>query len=104
MHSHYYSLNEIHGRRFVEGEADVFIYNRKMSILLTILMYVKVLLHDLKWHFKEKDLLGALLSIPRRWVYQWAYFKGNKLGQSRLNSQNKDTAIGQQVVLNSLTR
>ena len=104
MHSHNYTLKEIFGRRFVEGEADVFIHSKKINLLLMVLMFVKILLQDLKFHLKEKDFHGALLSFPRRWVYQWAYFKGNRLGRTRIASQSNDTAIGQKVVLNSVVR
>ncbi len=31
MHSHNYTLKQIYGRKFVEGEADVFIYNKRFS-------------------------------------------------------------------------
>lgn len=102
MHSHNYTLKEIYGRRFVEGEADVFIHNKKVNVLSMTLMFLKVLLQDWKFHLKLRDFLGCMQSVPRRLTYQWAYMKGNQLGWSRRLSNSSNTSIGQQIVLNSV--
>lgn len=101
MHSHNYTLRELYGRRFVEGEADAFIHRLKMSKTKTFLNWVKSCASDFQFHIKEGDWWG-LFAIPvRRFVYHWAHAKGNQLGHSRIMLGNIDVSVGQSVVLRS---
>jgi rhamnosyltransferase len=104
MHSHNYTLKEIYGRRFVEGEADTFIYSKSITILNVGIDLVKSFLRDIPAHLKKGDFLGFLAIFPRRFVYQWAYFKGNQIGLKRQASNNNDCSEGQSVVLKSLVK
>ena len=99
MHSHNYTLRQLYGRRFIEGEADVFIYNTKFSTIDIAVKFIKSSVNDLIYYIKKRDYLG-IPEIPfRRAVYQWAYYKGNKLGWQRKASGNQDASIGQKTVL-----
>lgn len=102
MHSHNYTLKEIHGRRFVEGEADSFIYQKKANAVRQLLAYARSCLQDLSHHIREGDWKEIPAIFSRRAVYQWAYWKGLRLGAKRLRSNNQDASIGQSVVLNSV--
>jgi rhamnosyltransferase len=104
MHSHNYTLKEIYGRRFVEGEADTFIYAKSVSLFSIGTDLVKSFLRDIPLHLKKGDLLGFFAIIPRRFFYHWAYFKGRQIGLKRQASNNNDCSEGQSVVLNSLVK
>jgi rhamnosyltransferase len=99
MHSHNYTLKQIYGRRFVEGEADIFIYKKFDNIFKMSYRVVKSILSDIKYHIKVFDLKGLILAFPRRFVYQYAYYKGQKLGEKRWLSGDGDTSCGQINVL-----
>lgn len=101
MHSHNYTLKEIYGRRFVEGEADAFIYGEKKSAVVMLLHYTKLVASDTLYHLKKGDLANIPKIFSRRFVYFWAYFKGLKLGFRRFNEGNQDNSTGQMVVLKS---
>jgi len=104
MHSHNYTLKEIYGRRFVEGEADAFIYDRKSSFVSTIFNTLKSYVRDFTVHIKANDLQGLFLIPIRRFVFHWAYFKGNQVGVNRIKTNNPDTRFGQRIVLSSATK
>lgn len=99
MHSHNYTLKQIYGRKFVEGEADTFIYQRRPSILRMLLSILRGSLRDTLYHLKEFDLAGIPGCIPRNITYNWAYFRGLRLGSSRQKTGNQDISIGQKNVL-----
>jgi len=105
MHSHNYTLKQIAGRRFVEGEADAFIYQTRDTSSQRLWEYLKSCIRDITPHLKPLDLFG-LMAIPvRRAIYHWSYFRGNRLGTKRINAgpvkQDKDQRVGQRVVLHS---
>jgi rhamnosyltransferase len=102
MHSHNYTLKEIYGRRFVEGEADAFIHQTKMTPLKACIHLLKSCFNDTKAHLAARDIQGLLFSPIRRAVYHWAYLKGNSIGFQRVSDHNLDTSIGQEIVLNSV--
>jgi rhamnosyltransferase len=99
MHSHNYTLKQIYGRRFVEGEADVFIYKKFDNLLKFSYRLFRTILSDSIYHLKKLDFIGLALVFPRRFVYQYAYYRGQKLGEERYLSGNKDTSLGQINVL-----
>lgn len=90
MHSHNYSLKQIFNRRFVEGEADVFIFSNKFSLFSMCRSYLASVFNDLKYHLKVKEYKEFFISVIRRVVYQYAYYKGHKKGETRkaLNDRN----------------
>jgi len=99
MHSHNYTLNQVYGRRFIEGEADAFIYKEKDSLFKLIKRTLSSILRDGVRHVRALDWVGLMQTPARRMVYQWAYYKGHKLGETRIASGNTDTSLGQQAVL-----
>jgi rhamnosyltransferase len=99
MHSHNYTLKQIFGRKFVEGEADAFIYNAKPSIFKVKIKFIRGCLRDFITYWKEKDFANLGSIIPRNFVYQWAYYKGVILGYKRLRTGDTDTSKGQVNVL-----
>jgi len=99
MHSHNYTLAQLYGRRFIEGEADAFIVPRPHSALATLGRLAGSLKSDLEAHLKAGDLRGILASPGRRAVYHWAYHKGRRLGERRARTGDRDASTGQKVVL-----
>ena len=99
MHSHNYTSRQIYGRKFVEGEADVFIYNKKPSIFLMLKNCARQILKDIYYDLRDRTYEDLLLLWTRRIVYNWAYYNGLRLGYSRLKSGNMDISIGQKNVL-----
>lgn len=99
MHSHNYTLKQIYGRKFVEGEADVFIYKRFDNFGKLIIRFIKSTISDILYHIKKFDLKGLIMVIPRKFIYQYAYYKGSLLGKKRYLSGDKDSSIGQVNVL-----
>ena len=99
MHSHNYTLREIYGRRFVEGEADAFIYEEDDQWMSLLLRTASSIIRDVRYALGRGDVLGAAASPARRSVYQWAYYQGKKFGAQRRRSGNSDIAAGQEIVL-----
>lgn len=102
MHSHNYTLKEIYGRRFVEGEADAFIYQKQPSLMKQFFAFLRCCAQDMSFLSKEGDWKSMPTILPRRLVYQWAYLKGLQLGAKRRKSKTQDASIGQAIVLNSV--
>ncbi len=101
MHSHNYTFKQLYGRRFIEGEADVFIYDKATSLLKMIIAYSKSAVKDSILYVKHGKIFGAFKNIARRFVYHWGYYKGQNWGQRRLLINDSNTAVGQMVVLGS---
>jgi rhamnosyltransferase len=99
MHSHNYSLREIYGRRFVEGEADAFIHRDHSSATRAAGNTLKSVARDAIDHIRVGDFRGLVKSPARRAVYHWAHFKGHRLGERRRISGDGDGSVGQQTVL-----
>jgi rhamnosyltransferase len=99
MHSHNYTLRQIYGRRFIEGEADAFIYGRQTSVPRAAVGLISSCVRDAIAHGRHRDLRGLLASPARRSVYHWAYFRGRRHGERRIRSNDSDTSTGQKVVL-----
>ncbi|HVZ72980.1 MAG TPA: glycosyltransferase [Polyangia bacterium] len=99
MHSHNYTLRQLYGRRFIEGEADAFIYRKHESALSLARRWAASVWHDAGAHARARDWAGLLASPVRRAVYQWAYGRGHRLGERRIASGNRDASIGQKTVL-----
>ncbi|MCF7912914.1 MAG: glycosyltransferase family 2 protein [Candidatus Cloacimonetes bacterium] len=99
MHSHNYTLKQIYGRKFVEGEADAFIYNRKPSLGKMITGICKQTLRDSLYLLFKGNLAEAFGSLSRNITYNKAYYKGIVLGSQRKINGDNDTSIGQNNVL-----
>lgn len=99
MHSHNYTLRQLFGRRFIEGEADAFVYRNEPRAVRLVRDTLASTARDIPAYVRAKAWLGLLRTPVRRAVYHWAYFRGHALGASRLRSGSLDASAGQQVVL-----
>lgn len=99
MHSHNYTLRQIYGRRFVEGEADAFIYGGGQSSLELTKRFCASVYHDWEHQLTRGSWTDAWWTPWRRGVYQWAYFRGRNFGHQRQMSADADVKTGQQAVL-----
>lgn len=99
MHSHNYTLRQIYGRRFIEGEADAFIYRGHETPARSLARALGGVYHDVAPHLKRGDLAGLLASPARRAVSAIAYYRGHRHGESRIRRGDRNAAVGQRVVL-----
>jgi rhamnosyltransferase len=99
MHSHNYTLSQLYGRRFIEGEADAYIYKNNYGYGSFIKDWIKSTARDVYVHIKSLDLVGGCLAPMRRMVYYWAYYQGHKHGERRVKSNDVDASLGQETVL-----
>lgn len=99
MHSHNYTLRQLYGRRFIEGEADAFIYGRHSGWWGAAAGAAADALRDAAWSLRRGHLGQALLAAPRRAVGHWAYLQGHRLGTRRRLAGNHDASVGQLAVL-----
>lgn len=99
MHSHNYTLSQIYGRRYVEGEADAFIYGGGDRLAAMLRRAAASLAHDLAWHVRSGDWRGAWSAPMRRAVCQWAYYRGRSHGHRRRLRGDTDAAPGQRIAL-----
>lgn len=99
MHSHNYTLRQLYGRRFIEGEADAFIYGGGISASESVLRFASSVVRDAATHARARDVAGLVAAPARRGVFHWAYLKGRRHGARRIAEDNRDTATGQRVVL-----
>lgn len=99
MHSHNYTLRQIYGRRYVEGEADAFIYGGQDTYWKALVRWGKSMANDWAWSLKTGELREMPIVPVRRFVYSWAYLQGHKLGEERKARGDVDASKGQLVVL-----
>lgn len=99
MHSHNYSLKQLYGRRYIEGEADAFIRQTQYSAVKLMRDVAAATVRDIKVYWRHGDYKG-LLGIPiRRFVERWGYYRGNCWGNQRKRVGNNDVKTGQNAVL-----
>jgi rhamnosyltransferase len=99
MHSHNYTLTQLWGRRFIEGEADAFIHRDRETAVSALTNAVRSVVRDARTHVADRDLRGLLAAPARRAIYHWAHLAGHRLGEERLRTGSSDTSIGQRAVL-----
>ena len=99
MHSHNYTLRQLYGRRFIEGEADAFIYRRAASLAGAVARMGWWTLRELARGIR----LGAWSELPRvparQVVYHWGWHAGHRHGRRRLHGGDSDIGTGQRTVL-----
>lgn len=99
MHSHNYTLRQLYGRRFIEGEADAFIYARPQSLLKALARMVWSTARD-SWCGLRDGAWGDLFRAPaRQAVYHWAWHVGHRHGWQRSRRADPDIRTGQRTVL-----
>ena len=101
MHSHNYTLKQLYGRRFIEGEADAFIYGRREPLARTGAKIAKWIARDAIECLAERDFADVLRVPFRQAVYHWAYFKGHHHGVHRKKNGITDARLGQEVALST---
>lgn len=99
MHSHNYTLRQLYGRRFIEGEADAFLYQREPHRGSTTLSALTALCRELREHVRVRDLAGLLHAPLRVLAAQRGYFAGLRHGSKRRLTGDHDLRTGQQTVL-----
>ena len=99
MHSHNYTLKQLYGRRFIEGEADAFIYGRREGLLKMAGRTVVSTLRDLAECVRDRDFADMPRVPARRAVFHWAYLVGHRHGSRRRAAGDRDTTVGQTTVL-----
>jgi len=99
MHSHNYTLRELKGRRFIEGEADAFIYGRKETVARAVARWAASSARDLIACGRSRDWADVPRIAARRAVFHWAYLQGHRHGTRRIATNNKDASVGQRTVL-----
>lgn len=99
MHSHNYTLKELKGRRFIEGEADAFIYGRKETLTRAVARWVTSSARDCVACLRDADFRDIPKIPVRRAVYHAAYLQGHRHGSRRIATNDTDASVGQQAVL-----
>jgi rhamnosyltransferase len=99
MHSHNYTLRQLAGRRFIEGEADAWMQQSAYPLSKLPLRILADSLRDLKLALLKGTLADLCLALPRRAVFHWAHFQGWKHGWKRLKAGSTESSIGQKRVL-----
>jgi len=99
MHSHNYTLKQLYGRRFIEGEADAFIYARNESLPKAVIKMVGSIAKNWFTCFRDGDFLDMLSTPARSTIFHWAYLRGHWHGERRIATNNTDTSVGQRTVL-----
>ncbi len=98
-HSHNYTLRQLYGRRFIEGEADAFIQGGRDPWWRLAGRWVGATGRDVIEGCREGEWMDLIGAPARRWVYHWAYFRGHRHGQGRIRRHDADGGVGQRVVL-----
>jgi rhamnosyltransferase len=104
MHSHNYTLRELYGRRFIEGEADAFIRGDRDSIPRLARRVLGSALRDVVDHARHagdagrRDLAGLCAAPVRRAVSHYGYFRGHRHGEARLACGGGDAGRSQRVL------
>lgn len=99
MHSHNYSLKQLYGRRFIEGEADSFIYPNAYQPVGITLRCLGHTVRDWIADIKEGSWSDIPLAPIRRFVDAYGYLKGARHGSKRKEAGLTDISHGQKVVL-----
>jgi rhamnosyltransferase len=99
MHSHNYTLRELYGRRFVEGEADAFIHEDEDTRSRAVRRALGAAARDVAHHFRARDPLGLAAAPVQRLVAQLGYHRGHRHGEARRARGDRDAGVGQRVVL-----
>jgi rhamnosyltransferase len=107
MHSHNYTLRQLYGRRFIEGEADAFIYadeggHRSALAKTAVRALTRALsgtVRDALADLRYGRLVEAARAPLRHATAQWGYARGRRHGDARRRRGDPDASHGQRVVL-----
>lgn len=99
MHSHNYTVQQVYGRRYIEGEADAFIQKSSYPLYRVPLDWSKAIARDTAFSIKRREYRGLFANALRRFVYYWAYYRGYLWGAQRLRTDDHSAVKGQQIAL-----
>lgn len=99
MHSHNYTPREAFGRRFIEGEADAFIYGADISALQSVGRIMGSTARDIVYQQRVRDWSEILMAPIRRGAFHLGYYCGHKHGERRRRGAHVDATLGQRLVL-----
>lgn len=99
LHSHEYTSKEIYRRKFIEGEADVFIFNKRHNFVSICIGSVKEVLGDFLWALKNRKCRGLFKSTYIHFFESWGYLAGLKWGQARKKRGDTSREVAQKLVL-----
>ncbi|MGE3726015.1 MAG: glycosyltransferase family 2 protein [Candidatus Sericytochromatia bacterium] len=101
MHSHNYTLKQLYGRRFIEGEADAYMQSSAYPLCKGPLRVLADSLRDLTISLKQGQIKEGVMAFPRRLVFHLAHYRGWCHGWKRLQAHSQDASKGQVTVLQS---
>ncbi len=99
MHSHNYAIRALYGRRFIEGEADAFIYGTRDTPWAVARRVAGRTAKDVLQAIASRDPRDLVLAPVRRAVEAVAYWQGHRLGCRRRAQGDADASAGQRVAL-----
>lgn len=99
IHSHNYTLRQLYGRRYIEGEADCFIYGSTLTPLRAFSQYARAVAQDWLWMAHRGYWRDMVTAPVRRAVFWYAYWLGQQWGQQRKRDNNLDIRHGQTTVM-----
>ncbi len=99
MHSHNHNLRQLYGRLFCDGEALALILSDKESMVASCGRGVVAAARECAYAIRHGHLADLRIIPIRRAVMHWAYYKGHKLGEHRLQTGDRDPTTGQKVIL-----
>jgi len=94
MHSHNYNLKQLFNRKYVEGEADAYIYPSQMTLAKTLRNYLASVYNDFAFHLNIGDIGGWMQTVLLRGVAHFSYLKGNWKGIERRKNNNIKQTFG----------
>lgn len=94
MHSHNYTFKQLFNRKYVEGEADAYIFEEKLTLFKSIRNFIGSVYRDFIFHLKQKRLSEFFNCILIRVVYHASHYWGYKNAMKRKNANNKNITFG----------
>ena len=91
MHSHNYTFKEIHNRKFIEGEADYFIYSMSPSFSRAVGGFFKRSISELVYYIKRGKIISTYSILIRNFYYFLGYYRGLKSAITR--ATNGETEV-----------
>ncbi|MBT6324897.1 MAG: glycosyltransferase, partial [Bdellovibrionales bacterium] len=83
MHSHNYTLKQLHNRKFIEGEADFFIFKEKISYMCHFEKFIRRCFSEFVFYFRNRYFFGIAFIPIRNLFYFVGYIRGMKNGIKR---------------------
>lgn len=99
LHSHDYTSAEIYRRKFIEGEADVFIFDKCYSLGFFILESIKETIGDFLWALRRGVFSGLYKSMYIHFWEKYGYYRGVKQGRKRKKNKDLSRSIAQDQIL-----